>query len=113
MNTLDPQNKKRSEPTTPKPIHFLERQQGYLISLSRQLSSYHCVPKTVQLHEQMDGLKRSLNSLMGENKDLILTVRKSGKSELHYFDECEAQFSKMIQLERDVLAYIGKAKIQG
>ncbi|MEZ2414326.1 hypothetical protein ACA086_05125 [Muriicola sp. E247] len=113
MNTLDPQNKARSKQTAAKPIHFPERQQTYLVNLSRQLNSYHCVPKTVQLHEQMDQLKRSLKKLMNENEDLILAIRKSGKSELHYFDECEAQFAKMMQLERDILAYIGKAKIQG
>ncbi|NNK21411.1 MAG: hypothetical protein HKP07_08885 [Flavobacteriaceae bacterium] len=113
MNTLDPQNKSKSKQPTTQPIHFLERQQTYLVNLSRQLNSYHCVPKTVQLHEQMDRLKRCLDSLISENEDLIIAIRKSGKSELHYFDECEAQFSKMMQLERDVLAYVGKAKIQG
>ncbi|QBA64134.1 hypothetical protein [Muriicola soli] len=113
MNALDPQNKKKSTPSGNKPLHYLERQQGYLRSLSRKLRSYHCVPKTVQLHEQMDDLRRSIQSLIKENENLMTSIRQSGRSARPFFDECETQLEKIKKLERDVLAYIGKAKILG
>ncbi|MBT8280689.1 MAG: hypothetical protein KJO16_03855 [Muriicola sp.] len=113
MNTLDPQNKKKTTLSGNQPLHYLERQQGYLISLSRQLNSYHCVPKTVQLHDQMDHLRRSIQNLKKENENLMATISKSGRSTLPNFDECETQLEKIKKLERDILAYIGKAKIQG
>jgi hypothetical protein len=94
-------------------IHYLERQQRYLSSLSHQLGSYHCVPKTQKLYEQMEELKHALADLMKENDQLIFGIQKSGKSSNDYLAEYQSQFDKVIQLEHEILAYIGKAKIHG
>jgi hypothetical protein len=94
-------------------IHYLERQQRYLSSLSHQLGSYHCVPKTQKLYEQMEQLKRALHDLMQENDQLISGIRNSGESSHEYLAEYQSQFDKVIQLEHKILTYIGKAKIHG
>ena len=102
-------NKKASTPH----IHYLERQQRYLLSLSYQLGSYHCVPKTEKLYEQMEELKWSLHNLMQENDQLISGIHISGESSHEHLAEYQSQFDKVIQLEHEILAYIGKAKIHG
>ncbi len=94
-------------------IHYLERQQRYLLSLSHQLRSYHCVPKTEKLYERMEELKWSLHYLMKENDKLISEIHTSGESSHEYLAEYQSQFDKVVQLEHEILAYIGKAKIHG
>ncbi|NNJ88646.1 MAG: hypothetical protein HKP53_04540 [Eudoraea sp.] len=94
-------------------IHYLERQQRYLMSLSHQLGSYHCVPKTEKLYKQMEHLKHTLRDLMQENDQIIFGIRKSRKSSHEYLAEYQRQFDKVIKLEQEILAYIGKAKIHG
>ncbi len=108
-SSLPVKSKKASTPH----IHYLERQQRYLLSLSHQLGSYHCVPKTEKLHEQMEELKWALHNLMQENDQLISGIQKSGESSHEYLAEYQSQFDKVIQLEHEILAYIGKAKIHG
>lgn len=102
-------SKKASTPI----IHYLERQQRYLSSLSHQLGSYHCVPKTAKLYEHMEKLKNSLRDLMQENEQLIAGIHTSGESSHDYLREYQSQFDKVVQLEHEILAYIGKAKIHG
>jgi hypothetical protein len=103
---------KVSQPSTTH-LHYLERQQGYLLSLAHQLTSYHCVPKTVKLYEQMDELKRSIKRLKLENEQMIKKMRSTREGEQEHFPECQAQFKKVMQLEREILDYIGRAKIHG
>ncbi len=94
-------------------IHYLERQQRYLLSLSYQLGSYHCVPKTAKLYEQMEELKNALRELMQENDQLIAGMHSSRENSHEFLAEYQSQFDKVIQLEHEILAYIGKAKIHG
>jgi hypothetical protein len=89
----------------------LERQQRYLATLSRQLNSYHCVPKTITLHEQLENLRRSMRAHAEENESLIRSGRNSGYESAQYLSKCEIQYQKMLRLEREILSYIGKARI--
>jgi len=61
----------------------------------------------------MENIKRSLKELMRENEDLLSSFRSARKSARQRFDECEAQFTKMMSLEKDILEYIGRAKVHG
>ncbi len=61
----------------------------------------------------MERLKRSLHDLMLENDQLISGIHKSGNSSHEYVAEYQSQFDKVIQLEHEILTYIGKAKIHG
>jgi len=94
-------------------MHHLERQQCYLLSLENQLRSYHCVPKTPKLYEQMEKLKLRLRELMEENENLIFSIHKKGIRSQQTVANCNIQFQKVAELEREILEYIGKAKIHG
>ncbi len=59
----------------------------------------------------MEELKWSLHELMQENDKLISGIHTSNKSSHEYLVEYQSQFDKVIQLEHEILAYIGKAKI--
>jgi len=61
----------------------------------------------------MEELKHALTDLMEENDQLIFGIQKSGKSSNDYLAEYQSQFDKVIQLEHEILTYIGKAKIHG
>ncbi|MGB5646147.1 hypothetical protein [Muriicola sp.] len=113
MEIKDSHTTAKIQQASTSPIQYLERQQRYLLSLSHQLKSYHCVPKTIKLYEQMERLKRSLHDLMLENDQLISGIHKSGNSSHEYVAEYQSQFDKVIQLEHEILTYIGKAKIHG
>jgi hypothetical protein len=113
MEIKDSFTSEKTQQASTSPVHYLERQQRYLLSLSQQLRSYHCVPKTVKLYEQMEHLKRSLRDLMLENDQLISGIHKSGNSSHEYVAEYQSQYDKVIQLEHEILIYIGKAKIHG
>ncbi len=103
----------KSEKASKPHVHYLERQQRYLLSLSHQLGSYHCVPKTAKLYAQMEQLKAALEALMEENEQLISGIHTSGNSSNRYLAEYQSQFDKVIQLEHQILTYIGKAKVHG
>lgn len=61
----------------------------------------------------MEQLKNALANLIKENDQLIFGIHRSGKSSNDYLAEYQSQFDKVIQLEHEILAYIGKAKIHG
>ncbi|SMP21404.1 hypothetical protein SAMN06265375_103313 [Muriicola jejuensis] len=113
MNAPDTTYKKGRENPSRLHLHYLERQQRDLMALSRQLNSYQCVPKTEILHEQMERIRTALNRLVKENASLINSFRESSESAQQHFDSCETQFQKMLRLEREVLTYIGKARVHG
>lgn len=94
-------------------IHHLERQQSYLLSLKNQLSSYHCVPKTKKLYEQMELLRFRLQELSEENERLIFSINTSDQASKDSIASSNQQFKKVIELEHAILEYIGKAKIHG
>ncbi len=101
--------KSRRSPSTS--LHNLERQQRSLLTLSRQLNSYHCVPKTIALHEQLEGIRRDIRNHVRQNEKLIHTIGNPQRVAAKYLADCEAQYQKMLRLEREVLAYIGKVRI--
>ncbi len=113
MNAQDTTYKKGRKNPISLHLHYLERQQRDLMTLSRQLNSYQCVPKTKALHEQMERIRTALHLLLKENAALINSFRESGESAHQHFDACETQFQKLLQLEREVLTYIGKARVHG
>lgn len=113
MDTINSTFPTKSEYAGTSHIHYLERQQRYLMSLSHQLRSYHCVPKTVTLYEQMEQLNRSLRNLMKENDELISGIYQVGVRSREYLAEYQSQFNKVLQLEHRILEYIGMAKIHG
>lgn len=94
-------------------IHHLERQQSYLLSLKNQLNSYHCVPKTKKLYEQMELLRHRLQELSEENEKLIFSVNTSEQASKDSIKSSNQQFKKVVELEHAILEYIGKAKIHG
>ncbi len=92
-------------------LYYLERQQADLMTLSRQLNSYHCVPKTSKQYEQMEGIRKTLKLLLGENDALMKKIGESGRGTQQYHEDCQVQFRKMLQIEREVLTYIGRARM--
>ncbi len=99
--------------TSASSLHNLERQQRYLMTLSRQINSYHCVPKTVTLHEQLESLRKAMRVHAEENKALIRSIQNPAEDEEKYLSDCEIQYQKMLRLEREILAYIGRARVLG
>lgn len=91
----------------------LERQQQYLMSLNDQLNSYHCVPKTRKLYDEMELLKKRLQELGEENKKFIHSEAVSGAANPENLGQKMMQFKKTLDLEQAILEYIGKAKIHG
>jgi hypothetical protein len=93
-------------------FHFLERQQGYLHSLSQQLSSYHCVPRTAAHYHQLEKLNLALKGLMKENARLITSFTEDKGSIQQHFDRCEVQFDKMMKFKEEALNYIHQVSSQ-
>ncbi|MBT8264146.1 MAG: hypothetical protein KJN75_02305 [Muriicola sp.] len=93
--------------------NHLERQQQYLMSLNDQLNSYHCVPKTRKLYDEMELLKKRLRELGEENKELLQSDAVSSTATTGNLGQNMTQFKKTLDLEQAILEYIGKAKIHG
>lgn len=93
--------------------NHLERQQSYLLSLNDQLNSYHCVPKTRKLYDEMEVLKKRLHDLGEENKKFISSDLPGVSGNRGISTQSKVQFQKTLDLEQAILDYIGKAKIHG
>ena len=113
MKTRESLLENKSIKDTTSHINHLERQQSYLMSLNDQLNSYHCVPKTRKLYEQMEVLKKRLQELGEENKKFIYTDAPAGSTNPENSKLSKMQFQKTLALEQAILEYIGKAKIHG
>ena len=111
VKTRDTTSEEKSRRSPSTSLHNLERQQKYLLTLSRQLNSYHCVPKTIALHEQLENIRRGIRTHFRENEKLIHSIGNPQRVAARHLADCEAQYQKMLHLEREVLAYIGKARI--
>ncbi len=83
------------------------------MSLKDQLNSYHCVPKTKKLYEQMEVLKKRLHELEEENKNYINSDIPAGLTKRSNSMLSKVQFRKILALEQAILEYIGEAKIHG
>jgi len=93
--------------------NHLERQQSYLTSLNDQLNSYHCVPKTRKLYDEMEVLKKRLQELGEENEKFITSDPQVAIDKRVILIQSKVQFKKTLDLEQAILNYIGKAKIHG
>jgi hypothetical protein len=113
MKTRESLLKKKDLKDTNIHSNQLARQQQYLMSLNDQLNSYHCVPKTRKLYDEMELLKKRLQELGEENKKFIQSDAVSGAANSGNLAQNMTQFKKTLDLEQAILDYIGRAKIHG
>lgn len=89
----------------------LERTNKEILSLKESLNSYVCEPKTYSLFERFEGLKRRMDGMMSMNSEIIDRLRNPKDSFDSLVDRIKDQIKDFKELERNVLEYIGMAKM--
>jgi nucleoid-associated protein YejK len=92
-------------------IHQLERNRKELVVLREHLSSYVCEPKTYTLFENCELLKSRLERMQRVNRELIEAVRERKQNIQEILAKSSEQLSALHELERQVLEYIGLARL--
>ncbi len=89
----------------------LERNNDELLHLQTSLKSYVCEPKTYSLFERLQGLKKHLENLRKRNQELIEALKGHKNCLEEQLERSRQQFEEYRELERNVLEYIGMAKM--
>lgn len=102
-------------PTIPKSkmgaILRLERINSDISSLNVHLNSYTCEPKTPGLFERKQDIKNRIESMRTTNRELINSLREHKKTLDLHLEGISDKFKEFQELERNVLEYIGMAKM--
>ena len=89
----------------------LERINSDLLSLKDNLKSYTCEPKTSGLFEQREAIKSELEGLRNSNQELIKTIQSPKRGFDDRLESITGRLKQFRELERNVLEYIGMAKM--
>ncbi|MEX0290640.1 MAG: hypothetical protein AB3N14_16160 [Flavobacteriaceae bacterium] len=89
----------------------LERINSEISSLKDNLKSYTCEPKTPGLFEQREAIRSKLDGLRTSNKELIKNIQSRKRDLDHRLESITGRLKQFQELERNVLEYIGMAKM--
>ncbi len=89
----------------------LERNNQNLSFLREKLSSYVCEPRTLKLFERKEMLKDRLEGMCSSNQELINSLKKRTMLFTDPMEIIREQRQALLELEQNVLDYIGLAKV--
>ncbi|MCW5515306.1 hypothetical protein [Muriicola sp. Z0-33] len=89
----------------------LERINSELLSLKDNLKSYTCEPKTPRLFEQRETIYQELDDLRKNNQQLIEDIQSPADGKETRHESIAGRLKQFHDLERNVLEYIGMAKM--
>lgn len=92
-------------------IHRLERNRKELVVLQEHLSSYVCEPKTYSLFENCELLKTRLARMQKLNRELVEAIRERKQNIQESLTISAELLNAFHELERQVLEYIGMARL--
>jgi len=104
----------RKLPKTAGPIvQRLERSNRELRHLREKLRSYICEPRTYLLFERFEYLKERLEQLQRKNTELIEELNNKNMSFEIQQERYTQQLDSYVELEIQVVEYIGRVKLHG
>ena len=89
----------------------LERINSDISSLKDNLRSYTCEPKTSSLFEQREAIKGKLEGMRNSNRELIKNMQSRKRDLDNRLESITNRLKQFQELERNVLEYIGRAKM--
>ncbi len=84
----------------------LERNQREMGQLKTKLSSYICEPRTYNLFERCETLKKGLEHLSNSNREMIENLKERKKSVEDYMENVKQQLSEFQELQEGVHDYV-------